>query len=56
MITEWGLFRKENGRVGILPLDVCGRSKKALIEFHGTFDEACKKAEEIEREEVKDVR
>ena len=56
MITEWGLFRKENGKVGILALDVCRRSKRPLIEFKGTFDEACKKAEEIEREEVKDVR
>ena len=56
MITEWVLFQKENGRIGILPLGKYSASKTPICEFHGTLEQACNKAEEIEREEVKDVR
>lgn len=53
-MNSWVLFLKKDGKVGVLPIiGIKQLSGKILETVTGTLEDACKRAEEIEKESVK---
>ena len=51
-MNKWILFRKDNGKIGILPETSKSMVKGVIIEtVAGTFNAACDRAEELEEED-----
>jgi len=47
-IMTWAIFERLDGRVGVLQAEHFKKKNQLIEIFEGTFDDACKRAKELE--------